>query len=276
MGSQIRRTTYYRLTVFLFLCIALFGCGGGNNNTNNNNNGSLMVFESGLHSTIAESPADPSVANFALVGSLMQNGSSLSGIMHFQGSPCFPLSIDIPVSGTVSATEADFTAMLPNGQRVSFTAMVHPPLPHPQFLGGNYSVTGSGCLANIQGLASNEANNFSGTYTGKFSSSSGGSANVTLTLNQTGPDAHGFFSATGTATITGGTCFSSATIDPTTVLLGNGSTLVLDDSAAGSTGQTVVNGQFVATSPVGFGFFSGAYTSTKGGCSETGALGMQI
>ena len=269
----MRRTRCYRLSVFLFLCITLFGCGG--NNTNNNN-GPLMVFESGLHSTIAESPADPSVANFVLVGSLMQNGPLLSGIMHFQGSPCFPLSTDIPVSGTVSAVEADFTAMLPNGQRVSFTGLMHGAIQHPQFLVGNYSVTGSGCLPNIQGLASDEANNFSGTYTGKFSSSGGGSANVTLTLNQTGPDAHGLFSATGTATITGGTCFSSATIAPTTVLLGNGSTLVLDDTAAGSSGQTVANGQFVATSPVGFGFFGGTYTSTKGACSETGSLSMQI
>jgi hypothetical protein len=269
------RIKCYRLTVFLFLCMALFGC-GGNNTNNNNNNGPLMVFESGLHSTVAESPADPAVANFVLVGSLMQNGPSLSGIMHLQGSPCFLLSTDIPVSGTVSATEADFTAMLPNGQRVTFTAMMHPLVPHPQFLGGNYSVTGPGCLPNIQGLASDEANNFSGTYIGKFSSTTGGSANVTLTLNQTGPDAHGFFSATGTATITGGTCFSSATIAPTTVLLGNGSTLVLNDSAAGSTGQTVAVGQFVASSNVGFGFFGGTYTSTKGACSETGALNMQI
>jgi hypothetical protein len=196
--------------------------------------------------------------------------------MHFQGSPCFPLSTDIPVSGTVNETEASFTAMLPNGQRVSFTGMMHPTIPHPQFLGGNYSVTGSGCLPNLQGLASDEANNFSGTYTGNFASSTGGSANVTLTLNQTGPDAHGFFSATGTATITGGTCFSSATIDPATVLLGNGSTLILDDSAAGSTGQTVANGQFVASSNVGAGFFGGSYSSTKGACSETGSLSMQI
>jgi hypothetical protein len=235
-----------------------------------------MGFDSGLHSTVAESAADPSVANFVLVGSLMQNGSSLSGIMHLQGSECFPLSTDIPVSGTLSESEADFTAMLPNGQRVSFTAMMHPTIPHPQFLGGKYSVSGSGCLPNVQGLAGDEANNFSGTYTGRFSSSTGNNANITLNLNQTGPDTHGFFSATGTATITGGTCFSSATIDPATVLLGNGSTLILDDSASGSTGQTVANGQFVASSNVGAGFFGGTYSSTKGACSETGALNMEL
>ncbi|HET9840241.1 MAG TPA: hypothetical protein VFR84_18585 [Candidatus Angelobacter sp.] len=270
-------TSYnYRTTVSFvwFLLFALSGCGGGN--TSNTNPGPLMVFGSGLHSTNAESPTNPSASNFVLVGSLIPNGSSISGIMHFQGSPCFPLTTDIPVTGTLTPTEADFTALLPNGQRVAFTALQHPPVPHPQFLGGNYSVTGPGCLPNVQALAGDEWLNFSGTYTGTFASATGNSAHVSLTLNQTGPDAHGFFSATGTATITGGTCFSSATIDPATVLLGDGSTLVLNDTAPGSAGKTIAIGTFVATSPVGFGFFSGIYTSTKGACSESGSLGMQI
>ncbi|HLY92490.1 MAG TPA: hypothetical protein VKQ89_04445 [Candidatus Angelobacter sp.] len=257
----------------LFVLIGLSGCGG---NTNNNNQGSLMVFESGLHSTRAESPTDPQASLFVLVGNLMQNGSSISGIMHFQGSPCFPLTTDIPVSGTLTPTEADFSAMLPNGQKVTFTAMQHGAIPHPQFLGGNFSVTGSGCLANSQGLAGDAAMNFSGAYTGRFVSSTGNSANVSLSLNQSGPDAHGFFSASGTATITGGTCFSSATIDPATLLLGDGSTLVLDDTAPGSAGKTIANGTFVATSPVGFGFFSGTYTSAKGTCSESGSLNLNL
>jgi hypothetical protein len=255
----------YSSTFVLFVLIVLSGCGGSNNN-----NGPLMVFESGLHSINAQSAADPTVSNFVLVGSLVQNGSSLSGIMHFQGSSCFPLSTDIPVSGTLTETEADFTAMLPNGQRVAFTGMKHPLVPHPQFLGGNYSVTGSGCLANVQALASDGAMGFSGSYHGTFVSSTNNTANVSLTLTQTGPDAHGFFSATGSATITGGTCFSSATFDSATVLLGPGTTLVLDDTATGSTGRIVANGTFIPASNVGFPSFSGTYTSTKGACSETG------
>ena len=268
---------YLTTAKFMWLLLfALSGCGGTSPNNNNNNQGPLMVFGSGLHSTTAESTTNPGVANFVLVGSLVANGSSISGIMHLQGSSCFPLTTDIPVSGTLTATEADFTAMLPNGQRVAFTGMQHPAIPHPQFLGGNYSVTGSGCLANIQGLAADSSLNFSGSYTGTFTSSTGNSAHVSLTLNQTGSDAHGFFSATGTATITGGACFSSATIDPATLLLGNGSTLVLDDTAPGSTGKIIATGTFAPTSPVGFGFFTGTYTSTNGACSETGSLNMQI
>jgi len=255
--------------IALLLCSILFGCGGDSNNPKN-----LMGFESGLHSINAESPTNPDVSNFVLVGSLMQSGSSLSGIMHFQGSSCFPLSTDIPVSGTLTETEADFTAMVPNGQRVVFTGMKHPPIPHPQFLGGNYSVTGSGCLANVQALAGDETLGFNGNFIGTFVSSTGNTANVSLSVTQTGPDAHGFFSATGSATITGGTCFSSATFDPATVLLGDGSTLVLDDTAAGSTGKIVSNGGFITPSPVGGPSFSGTYTSTKGACSETGNLSL--
>jgi hypothetical protein len=113
-----------------------------------------------------------------------------------------------------------------------------------------------------------------GHYMGHFVSSTANSASVSLSLTQTGPDAHGLFSATGTATITGGTCFSSATFDATTLLLGKGSTLVLDDTAVGSTGQITGNGDFSPPSPVGFPFFNGTYTSTKSACSETGTLSL--
>jgi hypothetical protein len=117
---------------------------------------------------------------------------------------------------------------------------------------------------------------FSGHYIGHFVSSTGNSASVSLSLTQTGPDAHGLFLATGSATITGGTCFSSATFDATTLLLGKGSTLVLDDTTAGSTGHTTSNGDFFPSSPVGFAFFGGTYTSTKGTCSETGNLNLAL
>jgi hypothetical protein len=258
-----------RWLISLLLCSVLLGCGG---NTSHNNQGPPMLFESGLHSMSASSSTDPT-GSFVLVGSLMQNGSSLSGIMHFQGSPCFPFATDIPVNGTLTPSEADLTAMLPNGQKVTFSGMTHPG-GHLTFLNGNYSVTGSGCIANVQGTAGDGAMDFSGHYIGHFVSSTGNSASVSLSLNQTGPDAHGLFSATGTVSITGGTCFSSATLDATTLLLGKGSTLVLDDSAVGSAGKTVGNGDFSPPSPVGFPFFNGTYTSSKGACSETGALNL--
>jgi len=266
----------YRVTIAFMSCIALLGCGGGSK-PNPTDNGPLIPFESGLHSIGVESPANPAVDSYMLIGSLIQapGSASVSGIMHFSGTLCFSFSTDIPISGTLSSSELDLGATLPNGQRLVFSGMTHPG-GHPQFLGGNYSVLGAGCLANDQGLLSDEAMGFSGTWAGTFTSSANVISNVTLTLNQTGPDAHGNFSATGAATITGGTCFASATIDPATLLIGNGSTLVLDDSAPGSTGRiTSTATNFFPATFLGVGSFSGTYTSTKGACSETGILGLR-
>lgn len=266
---------YYRMAIAITVCLALSGCGGGGSKPPVNN-GQLMAFQSGLHSIGVESPANPAVNSYLLIGSLMQasGSASVSGTMHFSGTACFPFSTDIAVSGTLSSTELDLSATLPNGQRLAFSGMTHPG-GHPQFLGGSYSVLGAGCLANDQGLLNDEAMAFSGTWTGKFTSSANVVSGVTLTMNQTGPDAHGNFSATGTATITGGTCFASATIDPATLLIGNGSVLVLDDSTPGSTGKiTATATSFFPDSNVGAGAFSGTYSSTKGACAETGVLGM--
>ncbi len=272
----MKRIPYYRVTIALTVCFAFCGCGGGSK-PNPMNNGPLIPFESGLHSVGVESPANPAVNSYMLIGSLMQapGSASVSGIMHFSGTLCFPFSTDIAISGTLSSTELDLGATLPNGQRLVFSGMTHPG-GHPQFLGGNYSVLGAGCLANDQGLLNDEAMGFSGTWAGTFTSSANVVSNVNLTLNQTGPDAHGNFSATGTATITGGTCFASATFDPATLLIGNGSTLVLDDSTPGSTGKiTGTATNFFPANFLGVGSFSGTYTSTKGACSETGILGLR-
>lgn len=257
------------VTILLLICIPISGCGSGNNS--GNNSGPFMPFSSGLHSLNAEQPNNTAATNFLLVGSLIQNGGSISGIMHFMNSSCFPFSTDIPVSGALSSTEAQLTSTLPNGQQLLFSNLTHKGGPS-EFLGGNYSVTGSGCLANVQGLAADNLLDFTGTWSGPVTSSNGTVAHATVTLTQTGPNAHGLFSATGTATITGGTCFSTATIDPSTLLIGDGSTLVLDDSAPSSTGKTVLSGNIIPTTSVGFGSMSGTYSSTEGTCSDTGTF----
>lgn len=258
------------MTTLLLICIPISGCGGS---SSGNSNVPLMPFSSGLHSLNAEQPNNTAATNFLLVGSLMQNGGSISGIMHFMNSSCFAFSTDIPVSGTLSSTDAQLTSTLPNGQQLLFSNLTHPG-GHPQFLGGNYSVTGSGCLASVQGLASDSFLDFTGTWSGTLTSSNSTVARATVTLTQTGPNAHGLFSATGTATITGGTCFSTATIDPSTLLLGDGSTLVLADSAPSSTGKMVLTGNFFPPSPVGFGSMGGTYSSTEGNCSDSGSFSL--
>jgi hypothetical protein len=165
----------------------------------------------------------------------------------------------------------DLAMVLPGGQNLSFS-MSHP---DGTFFPGTYSFTGAaGCGVPDAGGAMLHAMGLTGAWHATFTSSSGTTSHMSMALTQTGPDAHGFFSATGTATITGGTCFSSATIDPASLLIGSGSQVVLDNSQPGAGGKTILQGQF---GPLAFGgeFFNGTYTSTQGACSESGTVIME-
>ncbi|HKT52748.1 MAG TPA: hypothetical protein VJV96_20780 [Candidatus Angelobacter sp.] len=255
------------LSAVLGLCILSGGCGGGGND------GPVISMESGLQQIRAEVPNNSPALAFELQGGLTQNGSSISGIMHFMNSSCFPFSTDISLTGTATASEIDLQSVLPNGQQVVFTQLTHPG-GHGSFLGGNYAVTGAGCIPTAPGSVVVQVEALGGNWIGTLNSSSGSMARINLNMSQTGPDAHGLFSANGTATITGGTCFGSANIDPSTVLIGDGSTLVLDDAAPPGTGKTVLTGNFFGPSPVGFGAGSGTYISSEGSCSETGTFSL--
>jgi hypothetical protein len=194
--------------------------------------------------------------------------------MHFQASSCFPFSTDISVIGTASSSEIDLKAVLPNGQQVVFTGLTHPG-GHGESLTGNYAVTGAGCLPTVQGLTSDQAEALAGNWIGFLNSSRGSTARISLNMTMTGPDPHGLFSATGNATITGGTCFGTANINPSTLLILDGSTLVLDDAAPSATGKTVLTfTTLFGPSSVGFGAGNGTYTSNEGACSDSGTFSL--
>jgi hypothetical protein len=240
-----------------------------------------VPFGSGLYQINGTSNSNPS-ANFILAGSIMQTGNTtVSGVMHITMASCFLRAMDIPVSGTLtnnsSGLDTGFftlTLALPSGQLMSFS-LSHPG-GHLTFVNGTYSVNGSGCAAVDQGSASGRAMAFGGNWTGTLTSSTGTVSNIAMTWQLSGPDAHGVFSATGSATMTGGTCFSAATINPSsTMILGLASTLTMNNSAPGTTGTLVFNGDF---SNGGFfaESFSGTYTSTQGACSETGTASMSF
>ncbi|HSK42337.1 MAG TPA: hypothetical protein VLA83_00460, partial [Candidatus Binatia bacterium] len=58
------------------------------------------------------------------------------------------------------------------------------------------------------------------------------------------------------------------------LVIGAGSTLIFENSQPGTTGKTIMQGDF---SPLIIGSsFTGTYTSTQGTCSETGSFGMSI
>jgi hypothetical protein len=269
------RIPYCRFYFALMVCLGLAGCGGS----------SMMPtptptpvpFSSGLYQISETSTFNPST-NFMVAGSLMQSGNSVSGVMHMTGVSCFPFNSDIPVTGTLGVNNTgDFTVALvlalPSGQTLSLSLIR--PGGHLSFIDGTYTLTGAGCAATDQGNAGGGVLGVTGIWIGHFNSSGGVTSQINMTLNQTGPDANGFFSATGTATITGGTCFSTATVDPASVVIGSGSTLIFDNAQPGTTGKTTMQGDF-APLPFGGATFTGTYTSTQGTCSETGSVTMQI
>ena len=262
----------HQLFFLALFSIGLAGC-SGRNGMMPTPTPTPIPFFSGLFEIDAVSATDFPV--FRLQGNLTQNGNNMSGIMHLAMLSCVSFNTDVQVTGTLSNSpdfRFDLGAVLPGGQNLSFS------LSHPNgqenFTTGVYSFTGAaGCGVPDSGGAMLETMVLTGPWRATFTSSGGTISQMSLALTQTGPDAHGFFSATGTATITGGTCFSSATVDPASLLIGVGSQLILDNSQAGTSGKTILQGKF---GPLAFGGFSfiGTYTSTQGACSESGTVIM--
>jgi len=268
-GSPMKSAAVYLL--FLALpAIGLAGC-SGSNGMMPTPTPTPIAFFSGLFEIDAVSNTDFPV--FRLQGNMTQNGNSMSGIMHLAMLSCVSFNTDIQVTGTLSNPDGlrlDLAMVLPGGQNLSFN-MSHP---NGTIFPGRYSFTGgAGCGVPDSGAALLNGMGLTGTWRATFTSSGGTTSHMSLALTQTGPDAHGFFSATGTATITGGTCFSSATVDPASLLIGTGSQLILDNSQPGTSGKTILQGEF---SPLAFGglSFVGTYTSTEGACSESGTIIM--
>lgn len=259
-----------RILLLLLLGIGLTGCSGSNGMMPTPTPTPIPFF-SGLFEIDAVSNTDFPV--FRLQGNLTQNGNSMSGIMHLAMLSCVAFNTDIQVTGTLSNPSdlrLELAMALPGGQNLSFS-MSHP---NGTIFPGIYSFTGAaGCGVPETGGALLDAMGLTGAWRATLTSSSGTTSHMSLALTQTGPDAHGFFSATGTGTITGGTCFSSATIDPASLLIGTGSQLILDNSQPGTSGKTILQGKFA---PLAFGgdFFQGTYTSTEGVCSESGSIIM--
>lgn len=225
-----------------------------------------IAFASGLYQLDQSTPS----TNVAAQGSLIQSGNSISGVMHM-GAGCFSPLTDVPVTGILADT-INLTMALPTGQNMSFV------LTHSNgqqtSLAGNYTISGAGCLPTDPGISSRRRMDFSGPWQGTFTSSTGAVSQISMTFTQGGPDVHGFFSGTGTASITGGTCFSAASIDPSTSRVGVSSQIVLDNSQPGTSGKTTLAG-ITTPKTLGGSIFIGSYTSTQGACSETGTVNMQ-
>jgi hypothetical protein len=259
--------TRRRLAMVALFGAALFGCGGGTSPQPCLRNCPVIPFTAGAY-LIKGTSASNSSLNFTLAGAQTQVGDSTNGAMHFINSSCFPFSTDIQVLGSLGQTIFRLLSILPNNQLFTADDLTHPG-GDPQLFFGHYAITNAGCLASDTGTLSVQLINFSGSWAGSLAPATGTPSTISLALTQSGPDIHGFFSGTGTASIAGGTCFSAAIVDPSTALVPMSASLVLADSSTGSTGKTVIIGDFSAT-----GTFSGTYTSTEGACSEKGTVSL--
>ncbi|HYX52362.1 MAG TPA: hypothetical protein VE783_02860 [Candidatus Limnocylindrales bacterium] len=163
-------------------------------------------------------------------GNLVQNGTTISGIIHLDGSPCFdPAADDIIVTGSAVGSEKAFDGVITlktapvRGQTITITSGALPP-PAPgvnSSFTGTFTLAGGTCAPQTSGtMTGSMVPSVSGPWKGNFSPALVGSApiGVTANLSQTGPDAHGFFQITGNFSFSGSTCFSSGTVTSSSVL----------------------------------------------------------
>jgi hypothetical protein len=150
----------------------------------------------------------------AIGGYITNTNGTVSGILHILTSPCFALTTDVPITGTVStAGVVSAISSAVGGQIITLSGTVA----SGSLTAGKYSIAG-GCGNGDQGTVTGFiAPPFTNTYTGTFQSISGVSVGATIAAIQSGPDANGLYAVTGTATFTGSPCFTSATISSSAV-----------------------------------------------------------
>lgn len=194
-------------------------------------------------------------------GSLIQSGSSIKGVLHVTGSPCFdPVADELIVTGAASndgSNKVTFASEPIRGQVLTVkgsyaaTLSIHfgPPRGPQQLLDATETISGGACA----GQASSSANYF--TMTGHpvgdigtlFGSSNPwtGTVSSTSALIQSVPDASGYSHVTGGFTFFSSPCFTSGTV-PSSTVLGNTVQMTIDTDS----GLLVGSGTFIVLDPL--------------------------
>jgi hypothetical protein len=208
------------LSGWLFL-----GCGGSGSSSGPP--GALFNIASGnwrIPLTSSAVPNDPAVG-----GMLTQNGTSISGVLRVNGSPCFDPIIDqLMVSGSITTDPQNQAGALSlstapiRGQVLTVSAEwdrtngpTLPPLTSPpnpvDRLFGDVTLTGGACATSVS-LVRIYLANYAGTWSGRVGGPTW-QGNLTATISQSGPDAQGLFHVSGTFAVSGSPCFTSGVID---------------------------------------------------------------
>ena len=269
-----------RLTIFLALLATalLSGCGGSRPVSTSTSTPSGTNPATPPASTIARNwqfSATSSVSGnppLAIAGSIGQNGSSISGALHVEGSSCFDQQTIMGLNGTVSDGSTSLTSTSLNGQVVTFTG---------NFLdnafAGTYSVNGgcdNGDKGSVTGIAISlaDADGWSGNFTSSAQTTFNGKGNFAQSASAS---SEGSLGITGTASFDS-PCFSSATLSPGTFPSGNfilGSLVSLEVVTDNGTLT------FIGTVDPSTEIINGTYKVVGGTCDQTGtavlALGGQ-
>ncbi|HEY6306160.1 MAG TPA: hypothetical protein VI488_06830 [Candidatus Angelobacter sp.] len=207
-----------------------------------------------------------STTNLGAVGSggmsLSQTGTSVSGIMHLVSPPCFTPLSGINVNATVNGPTLQLTASTATGQTISVTATGS-----ATSLTGSYTLGGTNCPQDQGAFTAILVPSATGSWHGTLTSTAGGPATqVTAMLTQSGPDAQGFFSVSGTVTLSG-SCLSSGTVGG--LAIGAGYALIVTPPS----GEPVaISGAM--TDPATANAFSGFYSSIASTCTDSGTASL--
>lgn len=194
------------------VCLVMAGCGGSGNSTPVN-------LQSGNWSVAATSAVTLD-GSFTAGGSLVQTGSTISGVVHIPASKCFRGDLDVAVTGSVTGQTMSLSFAATPDQTINVDAKAG----SATTFSGTYTVTGTGCAAGDHGtINATLVPSVSAPWQGVFTSvvNPGTVVTFTATLTQSPTaDAHGFFPVTGTLTVTGTSCLTSGAILATSNMSG--------------------------------------------------------
>ena len=147
-------------------------------------------------------------------GSLMQSGSTVSGVLHISDSDCYDWATGLPVSGTLNGTAVTLTSHGVAGEVITINGTVSSNL-----ITGTYSIQ-AGCADGDYGtitatLLSPVTGNWSGSVAGS------GAKNAAVSLSQAAPNANGYSLLSGSLSFSTPQCTVSGSLDTGSWVLGN-------------------------------------------------------
>lgn len=224
------------LAILSVLALALSSCGGGSSNPLQPAPAQFRI-ASGDWAILLIPPQN--TIPLVVGGSLTQSAGNVSGVLHVSLSTCFDsVTDDLVITGTVSGNTLTLSSAPVRGQVLSVTAT--PGLNQSSGvtrLQGTWDLSGA-CAASGRADAL-FVPPMNGTFSGTLSS--GMTGNVSATLAETGPDAHGFFHVDGSFAFSGSPCFTSGTIAAGNNVAGGQADLVVNTNDSGQTIVSVVH-----------------------------------